>query len=83
MRSGAGAEIIFIKQEVWTLEDARIKKMHFLPPLVWSYFYLILSGILWLELEPKYGTKVEPGSEPKINNFGYATLLLLDKRVGI
>ena len=33
---------------------------------------LVLSGNILLQLEPKLWTTVEP--EPKINNFGYATL---------
>ena len=45
--------------------------------MVWYYVYkTVLSCNIWLELEPepetKQGTKVEP--EPKINNFGAATL---------
>ena len=35
-------------------------------------FLLKLSDKIWQELEPKIWTKVEP--EPKINNFGSATL---------
>ena len=55
------------------------KSLHFL----WYYCYsTVLSGKIWLELEPepKLWTKVEPESEPKINNFGSATLH--DCRVG-
>ena len=46
---------------------------------LWYYCYrTVLSGNIWLELEPelKYGTKVEPESESKINNFGSATLYI-------
>ena len=53
----------------------------FLPPLVWYYCYrTVLSSNIWLKLElelepePKLWTKVEPESEPKINNFGSVTL---------
>ena len=52
-----------------------MKKSLFLPLLVWYFYYrTVLSGNNWLqlELEPKLCTKVEP--EPKINNFGSATL---------
>ena len=37
----------------------------------------VLSGKIWQELEPepKLWTKVEPELEPKINNFGSATLV--------
>ena len=44
MRSGAGAEIIFIKQEVWTLEDARIKKNAFSTA---TGMVLLLINIKW------------------------------------
>ena len=47
--------------------------------LRWTYYYssTVLSGNIWQELElesepPKLWTKVAP--EPKINNFGSATL---------
>ena len=49
------------------------KSLHFL----WYYCYsTVLSGKIWLELEPepKLWTKVEPESEQKINNFDSATL---------
>ena len=44
----------------------------------------VLSGNMWQELEqesepepePELWSKVEPESEPKINNFGSATLLV-------
>ena len=59
-----------------------MKKNSFLLQLVWYCIYVLLWSryILYictvrleLELEPKLGTKVEP--EPKINNFGSATLI--------
>ena len=38
---------------------------------LWYYCYRkVLSDNIWLEPEPKYGTKVEP----EINHFGSATL---------
>ena len=39
-------------------------------------YITVLSSKIWqeLELELKLWTKVEPESEPKINNFGSATL---------
>ena len=46
------------------------------PYFLWYYCYsTVLSGNIKQELEPepKYGTKVEP--EPKIINFGSATLI--------
>ena len=49
------------------------KSLHFL----WYYCYsTVLSGKIWLELEPepKLWTKVEPESEPKLDNFGSVTL---------
>ena len=67
------------------MENARIrKKTNFylygystVPVLLLMLYYCrtVLSGNIWLALqpEPKQGTKVEP--EPKINNFGCATLL--------
>ena len=57
-----------------------MKKNSFLLQLVWYCIYCYgvgLSGnilyICTVRLEPKLGTKVEP--EPKINNFGSATLI--------
>ena len=55
--------------------------------LRWTYYYssTVLSGNIWQELElesepPKLWTKVEP--EPKINNFGSATLVRTLGRFG-
>ena len=61
-----------------------MKTNSFLLQLVWYCIYCYGVGLsgnilyictvrLELELEPKLGTKVEP--EPKINNFGSATLI--------
>ena len=66
------------------MEDARIKKnLHrdiFLMVLLVCYI-TVLSGKIWqepeLEPEPKLRTKVELESEPKINNFGSATLVYI------
>ena len=46
--------------------------------MVLLYCYRYSSGNIWmaLEPEPKLWTKVELESEPKINNFGSATLHL-------
>ena len=41
--------------------------------LLWNSFTVSWQYTVWLEPESKSGTKVEP--EPKLNNFGSATLM--------
>ena len=58
--------------------------------MVWYHCYrTVVIGNIWLELElelepePKLRTMVEPKSEPKINNFGSATLIFRVRNLGV